>query len=236
MFVMLVVKALRRHEGWVKNDDETIRFVMSFLVGVNIIPIDNDFDWHTNSEKRDATYESVTSKTDPLMKEFIPDLFSEMDENAVVIVFGEAARAAVDGWECFGPSKMIQGDDRLPHLCVVVNNRHNEKHREAITDVVAKLVGELLGKPPVRFKSKADRDEILKVAFANTAEGRKFRKRFLEMAQSPGGLADLYTDSASWSHGKAKHAEKLCASLVSKRDQIIVAIKSCIRDKRQWDH
>ena len=117
----------------------------------------------------------------------------------------------------------------------MVNNCHNEKHREVITDVVAELAGELLGEPPVGFKSKADRDEILKVAFANTAEGRKFRKRFLEMAQSPGGLADLYTDSASWSHGKA-YAEKLCASLVSKRDQIIVAIKSCIRDNGTIDN
>ena len=118
----------------------------------------------------------------------------------------------------------------------VVNNHHNEKHREATTDVVAKLVGELLGKPPVRFKSKADRDEILKVAFANTTEGRKFQKRFLEMAQSPGGLADLYTDTASWSHGKAKYAEKLRASLGSKCDQIIVAIKSCIRDNGTIDN
>jgi len=131
---------------------------------------------------------------------------------------------------------MIQGNDRLPHWCNVVNNRHNEKHREAITDAVAKLAGKLLGKPPVRFESKADRDEILKVAFANTAEGRKFRKRFLEMAQSPGGLADLYMDSASWSPGKTKYAEKLRKSLVSKRDQIIADIESCIRDNGKRYH
>jgi hypothetical protein len=56
------------------------------------------------------------------------------------------------------------------------------------------------------------------------------------MAQSPGGLADLYTDSASWSPGKTKYAEKLRKSLVSKRDQIIADIESCIRENGTIDN
>jgi len=46
---------------------------MSVLAGVNIILINNNFDWHTNLIKCDATYYSITGKTDPLMNKFIPD-------------------------------------------------------------------------------------------------------------------------------------------------------------------
>ena len=57
---------------------------------------------------------------------------------------------------------------------------------------MADLVGKLLGKPLVGFKCKADQDQILKIAFGNTSEGRHFQKRFLELAQIPGGLAQTH--------------------------------------------
>ena len=106
--------------------------------------------------------------------------------------------------EQFPLSKLTQGDKVLPHLCVLVNNYHIEKHRNEITDVMAAPAGKLLGKPPVGFECEADRDEILKIAFGDTSEGRQFRKRFLEIAQTPSGLMKLEEESGGWSSGQAK--------------------------------
>jgi hypothetical protein len=55
---------------------------------------------------------------------------------------------------------MIKGDKLLPHLCILVNNHHKETHRNAITDVMADLVGKHLGEPPDGFECKADQDQI----------------------------------------------------------------------------
>ena len=47
------------------------------------------------------------------MMEFIPDLFLKMLNNAIVVVFGEAARATVDRWKCLDGSNKILGNVRL---------------------------------------------------------------------------------------------------------------------------
>ena len=93
--VMLIAKAIMRHESWDRNSDETIQYVLSCSVAMNNIPIDNDKDWHTDSKKRDATYDLITGETDPLMKEFIGDFVSEMHNSVSVIVFGKAPHGAI---------------------------------------------------------------------------------------------------------------------------------------------
>ena len=75
---MLTAKAIMRHTSWDENLEETIRYVLSCLVAMNIIPIDNDKHWHTNSKKRNATYDWITGEIDPPMKEFIGDCVSDV--------------------------------------------------------------------------------------------------------------------------------------------------------------
>jgi hypothetical protein len=88
--MMLTAKAIMRHESWDGNLDETIQYVLSCPVATNIIPIDNDKDWHTNSKKLDANYDLIIGETDPFMKEFIGDFVSDVHNSVSVLIFGKA--------------------------------------------------------------------------------------------------------------------------------------------------